>query len=71
MYAAVAQPEVIWQYHMGQMGCMCQVRIGWRGSPMKGGLKKERVEFKIVSKAANKDGKVGMEARFKSNKTLI
>ena len=31
----------------------------------------ERVEFKIVSKAANKDGKVGMEARFKPNKTLI
>ena len=30
-----------------------------------------RVEFKIVSKAANKDGKVGMEARFKPNKTLI
>ena len=34
-------------------------------------FEEEGVEFKIVSKAANKDGKVGMEARFKSNKTLI
>ena len=34
-------------------------------------FEEEGVEFKIVSKAANKDGKVGMEARFKPNKTLI
>ena len=34
-------------------------------------FEEEGVEFKIVSEAANKDGKVGMEARFKPNKTLI
>ena len=55
--------------HMG--GFIWQVKTVWKRSPLKGRFEEGRVEFKIVSKAANKDGKVGMEARFKPNKTLI
>ena len=55
---------------MSHMGFVCGRSEKWMET-LKGRFEEERVEFKIVSKAANKDGKVGMEARFKSNKTLI